>query len=137
MGFFSKLAKGLTKTRESMVREVAGAFGKGKLTDQVIENVEEKLLAADIGMDAAAKIMESVKERARGLEISSEQLIGWMAAATRGNISNRAHSEGCSSPQPPSSLRSVQTAQIRFRTMDSNSTRERSISKASLYRNER
>jgi fused signal recognition particle receptor len=83
MGFFSKLAKGLTKTRETMVREVAATFGKGKLTDQVIENVEEKLLAADIGMDVSSLIMEAVKERARGLEIDSQQLIGWMAAATR------------------------------------------------------
>lgn len=83
MGIFSKLAKGLTKTRESMVREVAGAFGKGKLTDQVVENVEEKLIAADIGMDVAVKIMETVKDKARGLAIDSNQLIGWMAAATR------------------------------------------------------
>jgi fused signal recognition particle receptor len=83
MGFFSKLAKGLTKTRENMVREVAATFGKGKLTEQVIENVEEKLLAADIGMDVAVSIMDKVKERARGLEIDSQQLIGWMAAATR------------------------------------------------------
>jgi fused signal recognition particle receptor len=83
MGLFSKMAKGLTRTREGMVREIAGAFGKGRLTDQVIENVEEKLLAADIGMDVAERILESVRERARGQDIDSAQLIGWMAAATR------------------------------------------------------
>ena len=83
MGIFSKLAKGLTRTRESMVREVAATFGKGKLTEQVVENVEEKLIAADIGMDVAVKIMDSVRDKARGLDIDTNQLIGWMAAATR------------------------------------------------------
>src|SRR4051812_20371732 len=83
MGFFSKLAKGLTKTRENMVREVAGVFGKGKLTEQVIENIEEKLLAADISMDVAVLIMDHVREKAKGLDIDSKQLLGWMAEATR------------------------------------------------------
>ncbi|MEO6094468.1 MAG: signal recognition particle-docking protein FtsY [Fibrobacteria bacterium] len=84
MGFFNNIVKGLTKTRESMVKEVKGAFGKGKLTEQVIENIEEKLLAADIGMDVAARIMEEVRVKAKGEEIDSKQLLEWMAEATRG-----------------------------------------------------
>jgi fused signal recognition particle receptor len=84
MGFFSKITRGLTKTRENMVKEVKGAFGKGKLTDAVIENIEEKLLACDIGMDVAAQIMEEVRRKAKGEEIDSQQLLEWMAEATRG-----------------------------------------------------
>jgi fused signal recognition particle receptor len=83
MGFFGKIARGLTKTRESVVKEVKGAFGKGKLTEQVIENIEEKLLAADIGMDVAVRIMEDVREKAKGAEIESRQLLEWMADSTR------------------------------------------------------
>src|SRR5690606_36980081 len=83
MGFFGKIARGLTKTRESMVKEVKGAFGKGKLTDQVIENIEEKLLAADIGMDVAVRIMDEVRDKAKGTEIDSRQLLEWMAESTR------------------------------------------------------
>ena len=83
MGFFGKIVKGLTKTRESMVKEVKGAFGKGKLTEQVIENIEEKLLAADISMEVAARIMDDVRVKAKGLEIDSRQLLEWMAESTR------------------------------------------------------
>jgi len=84
MGFFSRIAKGLTKTRESVVKEVKGALGKGKLTEEVIENVEEKLLAADIGMDVATRIMDDVRAKARGMEIDSKQVLAWMAESTRG-----------------------------------------------------
>jgi fused signal recognition particle receptor len=83
MGFFGKIVKGLTKTRESMVKEVKGVFGKGKLTEQVIENIEEKLLAADISMEVAARIMDDVRVKAKGLEIDSRQLLEWMAESTR------------------------------------------------------
>ncbi len=83
MGFFGKIARGLTKTRDALLKEVKGAFGKGKLTDAVIENIEEKLLACDIGMDVASKIMETVRARAKGQEIDSRQLLEWMADATR------------------------------------------------------
>ena len=83
MAFFSKLTRGLTKTRESMVKEVKGAFGKGKLTEEVVQNVEEKLLASDIGLEVAELIMQGVRERARGLDIDSQQLLEWMAEVTR------------------------------------------------------
>lgn len=83
MGLFGKIFTGLTKTRESVVKEVKGAFGRGKLTEQVIENIEEKLLACDIGIDVASSIMGYVREKARGEEIDSQQLLGWMAEATR------------------------------------------------------
>lgn len=83
MGFFGKIVRGLTKTRENMVKEVKGVFGKGKLTDSVIENIEEKLLACDIGMDVASQIMEEVRKKAKGEEIDSKQLLAWMAEATR------------------------------------------------------
>ena len=83
MGFFGKIVSGLTKTRENMVKEVKGVFGKGKLTDAVIENIEEKLLACDIGMDVASQIMDEVRKQAKGEEIDSKQLLAWMAAATR------------------------------------------------------
>ena len=83
MGIFGKIFNGLGKTRDNMVKEVKGAFGKGKLTEQVIENIEEKLLACDIGIDVASSIMGYVREKARGEEIDSRQLLGWMAEATR------------------------------------------------------
>src|SRR5690606_20274596 len=50
---------------------------------QVIENIEEKLLAAGIGMDVAVRIMDEVRDKAKGTEIDSRQLLEWMAESTR------------------------------------------------------
>ncbi len=83
MGFFGKIIRGLTKTRENVIKEVKGVFGKGKLTDEVVENIEEKLLACDIGYDIASAIMKEVRLKAKGEEIDSQQLLTWMAEATR------------------------------------------------------
>ncbi len=62
-----------------MAREVRAVFGQGKLTDEAIEALEEKLLAADIGWDTAHLILEGVRNRARGMEIDAAQLLAWMA----------------------------------------------------------
>ncbi len=83
MGFFNKIVQGLTKTRDSVLREIKGAFGKGKLTEEAIENLEEKLLAADIGYETAHLILEGVRKKARGLEIDNRQLLQFMAEVTR------------------------------------------------------
>jgi fused signal recognition particle receptor len=83
MGFFNKIVAGLAKTRDSVLREIKGAFGKGKLTDEAIENLEEKLLAADIGYETTHLILEGVRKKARGLEIDQDQLLHFMAEVTR------------------------------------------------------
>jgi len=79
MGFFDKILQGLTRTRETVAREIQAVFGKGKLTDEVIETLEEKLLGADISFDTAHLILEGVRKRARGQEIDQAQLLAWMA----------------------------------------------------------
>ncbi len=83
MGFFGKIIQGLTKTRDTVLREIKGSFGKGKLTEEAIEELEEKLLAADIGFETAHLILEGVRKKARGLEIDSQQLLQFMAEVTK------------------------------------------------------
>src|SRR5436190_17574672 len=84
MGLFDKIRDGLTRTRQAMSREIQAVFGKGKLTDEVMEALEEKLLAADIGWDTAHSILEGVRKRARGQEIDQAQLLAWMAEEAQG-----------------------------------------------------
>src|SRR5690606_12672920 len=78
MGLFDKIRQGLSRTRQTLTREILGAFGKGRLTDDVIESLEEKLLAADIGIETAQAILEGVRARARGAEVSPAQLLEWL-----------------------------------------------------------
>jgi fused signal recognition particle receptor len=93
MGFFDKILQGLARTRQTVSREIHAVFKKGKLTDETIEALEEKLLAADIGWDTAHLILDGVRKRARGQEIDQDQLLAWMAEEAKNLLGNV--------PQPP------------------------------------
>jgi len=61
-GFFSRLKFGLAKTRSSL----AGGFdniihGKAKVGPELLEELEEALLIADVGMQATSYILEDLK----------------------------------------------------------------------------
>ena len=79
MGFFDKILQGLTRSRQTVSREIQAVFKKGKLTNEAIEALEEKLLAADIGWDTAHLILDGIRKRTRGQEIDQNQLLAWMA----------------------------------------------------------
>jgi fused signal recognition particle receptor len=55
--FFARVRKGLQKTKEffgSRLKAVFSAFRK--LDESVLEQIEETLIAADVGVDATMKI---------------------------------------------------------------------------------
>ena len=61
-GFFARLKSGLVKTRSSL----AGGFdnivhGKAKVGPELLEELEETLLIADVGMKATSYILEDLK----------------------------------------------------------------------------
>ena len=61
-GFFARLKSGLAKTRSNL----AGSFdnivhGKAKVGPELLEELEETLLIADVGMQATSYILEDLK----------------------------------------------------------------------------
>ncbi len=79
MGLFDKIRSGLSRTRESLTRELLGAFGKGLLTEETLESLEERLLAADIGIETTQRLLEGLRERAHGRDVTPELLLTWLA----------------------------------------------------------
>ncbi len=71
MGFldkigFSKLKDGLFKTREGIVGKVARLITtKSKIDDVTLDEVEEILIGADVGLDAAVSIIEAIRIRVK------------------------------------------------------------------------
>ena len=66
MGFFSKIAEGLKKTRESFAKKldnITKVFKK--IDDELFEELEEALIMADVGVVTSEKICENVKELAK------------------------------------------------------------------------
>lgn len=65
MGFFSRLAEGLTKTRNSIVSGIESIFSGGKIDDDFYEELEEILIMADIGVNATSSIIDNLKEKVK------------------------------------------------------------------------
>ena len=64
-GFFSRLKRGLSKTREILTTDIDDLFaGKRKLDDDLLEELEELLITSDIGVSTAMNIMETISKKA-------------------------------------------------------------------------
>lgn len=64
MGFFEKLKQGLSKTHDNIFSKVDKlVYGKSKIDDQLLEQLEEILLSSDVGVNTAEIIIENVKKR--------------------------------------------------------------------------
>lgn len=64
MGFFSKIAEGIKKTKDSLSKKLFFAFSARELDDEFYENLEEALLTADVGAAATQSLTDELKERA-------------------------------------------------------------------------
>src|SRR5688500_2757153 len=73
MGFFDKifgkkekesLDQGLEKTRESFLSKVSKAIaGKSKIDEEVLDDLEEALVTADVGIETTVQIIDRVEAR--------------------------------------------------------------------------
>lgn len=63
---FDRLKDGLSKTRNTFVDRIQSVLGVGRKIDaQLIEEIEEILLTADIGYDTVEKIISNLKDRVK------------------------------------------------------------------------
>lgn len=63
-GFFARLKKGLTKTRDNIVRGIDSLFsGFSAIDDEFFEELEELLIMGDIGVKATGDILERLKRQ--------------------------------------------------------------------------
>lgn len=69
MGFFDKLKQGLAKTRKGLIEKVESIFSGRKIDFETLEELEEALLTADIGVKATTEIIDFLKEKTKKGEI--------------------------------------------------------------------
>lgn len=83
MGFFDKLFgkkekesldQGLQKTREGFLSKIAKAIaGKSTIDEEVLDNLEEALVGADVGIETTLRIIERVEKRVSKDKYFSQQ----------------------------------------------------------------
>lgn len=74
MGFFDKLKKGLNKTKESFSERINDVFSNFRKVDEdFLEELEEVLIMADIGVETSSKIINHLRERIKKEKIQEEE----------------------------------------------------------------
>ncbi len=68
--WFSRLTEGLTRTRSKLADGLKDLFTGGrKIDDDFLDELEETLILADVGVQATRRIIDDLSERYRGREI--------------------------------------------------------------------
>ena len=66
MGFFDKIKVGLSKTRDALSSTLGGVFsGFSELDDDFYDELEERLILADLGVDTAVKTVDCLRKTAK------------------------------------------------------------------------
>ncbi len=74
MGFFDKLKKGLTKTRESFTNKIEKlVIGYADIDEDLLDELEETLIMADVGVKTTEKLMASVRKGIKKKEINAPE----------------------------------------------------------------
>jgi len=82
MDFFKKIKAGLSKTRADVSKEIKGAVGKGKITEETLEDLESLLISADICYEVAAEIIQKIRKKCKGADLSGEMLVKYLEEFT-------------------------------------------------------
>jgi fused signal recognition particle receptor len=77
---FQRMKEGLARSSRSLSDGVTGIFTKKKLDNATLEELEELLIAADLGIDAAASITDAIRRDRFDKEVSAEDIRGALAA---------------------------------------------------------
>ena len=75
MGIFSK---GVKKTNENFFQRLSRAVvGKSRVSDDVLDAIEEALVSSDMGVDTTLKIIDNLEDRVeRDKYMSMSELVG-------------------------------------------------------------
>ena len=74
-GFFSRLVKGLLKTKQNIGAGFRSLFSGKKIDDDLFEELEDQLLVADIGVPTTSKIINNLTEHATRQQLKDADLL--------------------------------------------------------------
>ena len=80
LGFFTRLKEGLTRSTQKIAGGLAATFTRRRLDDAALDELEELLIAADLGPAAAAHIIAEFRASRFGTEITDTEVKEALAA---------------------------------------------------------
>nr|WP_282615041.1 signal recognition particle-docking protein FtsY [Roseomonas gilardii] len=73
-GFFGRLKAGLQRSTQRLTENLTGLFTKRPLDDAALEDLEDTLITADLGVAASRRIVEGFRRTRFGKEVSDEEV---------------------------------------------------------------
>ena len=73
-GWLSRLKAGLSRSTARLTDAITTVFRKRRLDDEALEELEETLIAADLGVAAARRIVEGFRRSRFGREVTEEEV---------------------------------------------------------------
>jgi fused signal recognition particle receptor len=73
-GWFARLREGLSKSSKRLVEGIGGLFTKRKLDDATLEELEELLITADLGVETATKLTGNLAREKFDKEVTGDEV---------------------------------------------------------------
>ena len=73
-GFFNRLKEGLSRSTAKIGETIATVFKKRRLDDAALEELEDLLISADLGVDAAARVIAAFRRTRFGKEVGEDEI---------------------------------------------------------------
>lgn len=99
-GFFSRLAQGLKRSSSKLGESVSAIFTKRKLDREALEELEDVLIAADLGATAAMRVTERLARDRFDKEVSDEEVREALAEVVAETLTPLEQALDLSGPSP-------------------------------------
>ncbi len=73
-GFFSRLKEGLSRSTQKLGGGITQVFRKRRLDDAALEELEDLLISADLGTEAAARVIAAFRRSRFGKEVTDDEI---------------------------------------------------------------
>ena len=72
--FFNRLKEGLTRSTAKIADTLTTVFKKRRLDDAALEDLEDLLISADLGVDASARVIAAFRRTRFGKEVTDDEI---------------------------------------------------------------
>ncbi|KQZ29552.1 hypothetical protein ASD50_02025 [Mesorhizobium sp. Root552] len=80
LSWFQRMKDGLARSSRELSGNIAGVFTKRKLDDETLQDLEDVLIRADLGVETALRVTDSLASSRYGKDVSDAEVRAVMAA---------------------------------------------------------
>ena len=80
LSWFQRLRAGLARTSSQLTGQIAALFTKRKLDDETLQDLEDLLIQADLGVETAMRVTDTLASERYGKDVTGEDVSRIMAA---------------------------------------------------------